>query len=191
MAGVFASRYTSLLSSLVLMCPAGINAPKLSDFISEIASGGKNYLLPESPEDFKFMLKKVSHRKVFMPFFICKIMCAARQQSNAFYEKGNYQRHFLNATDFGAFEGSQLTCKASASKAFLLFCILHLLQFCLKYLILTRGFFLVMFWKTLMFPLLCCGEIMTRSGSSFYLVHINLENVRLRFSFLSNFASRL
>lgn len=88
-AGVFAARYPSLLSSLVLMCPAGINAPKLSDFISQIATGGKNYLLPESPEDFNFMLKKVSHRKIFMPFFIVKIMCAARQESRAFYEKGN------------------------------------------------------------------------------------------------------
>ena len=45
-AGVFAAQYPSLLSSLVLMCPAGINAPKLSDFLREIASGGKNYLLP-------------------------------------------------------------------------------------------------------------------------------------------------
>lgn len=87
-AGVFAAQYPSLLSSLVLMCPAGINAPKLSDFLREIASGGKNYLLPKTPEDFNFMLKKVSHRKVFMPFFIVKIMCAARQESHAFYEKG-------------------------------------------------------------------------------------------------------
>jgi len=86
-AGIFAAKYSSLLSSLVLMCPAGINAPKLSEFISEIASGGKNYLLPESPEDFRFMLKKVSHRNVFMPFFVVKIMCAARQQSREFYEK--------------------------------------------------------------------------------------------------------
>ena len=87
-AGVFAARYHSLLSSLVLMCPAGIQAPKVSDFISKIATGGKNYLLPENPEDFLYMLKKVSHRKVFMPFFIAKIMCAARNQSRSFYEKG-------------------------------------------------------------------------------------------------------
>ena len=92
-AGVFAARYSSLLSSLVLMCPAGINAPKLSDFLSEIASGGKNYLLPKTPEDFYFMLKKVSHREVAMPFFVVKIMCAARQESHDFYEKGK-ERYF-------------------------------------------------------------------------------------------------
>lgn len=90
-AGVFAARYPSLLSSLVLMCPAGINAPKLSEFLREIASGGKNYLLPKTPEEFYFMLKKVSHRKVFMPFFVVKIMCAARQESHDFYEKGKEQ----------------------------------------------------------------------------------------------------
>lgn len=87
-AGIFAAKYSSLLSSLVLMCPAGINAPRLSDFLIEIATGGKNYLLPESPDDFRFMLKKVSHRNVFMPFFVVKIMCAARVQSHDFYEKG-------------------------------------------------------------------------------------------------------
>ena len=90
-AGVFAARYPSLLSSVVLMCPAGINAPKLSDFLSEIARGGKNYLLPKTPEDFYFMLKKVSHRKVVLPFFVAKIMCAARQESHDFYEKGKEQ----------------------------------------------------------------------------------------------------
>ena len=90
-AGVFAARYSTLLSSLVLMCPAGINAPKLSDFLSEMASGGKNYLLPKTPDDFYFMLKKVSHREVAMPFFLVKIMCAARQGSRDFYEKGKEQ----------------------------------------------------------------------------------------------------
>lgn len=59
-AGVFAARYSSLLSSLVLMCPAGINAPKLSDFLSEMASGGENYLLPRTPDDFYFMLKSIT-----------------------------------------------------------------------------------------------------------------------------------
>lgn len=86
-AGVFASQYSSLLSSLVLMCPAGINAPKMSDFINNIANGGKNYLLPDNPQDFQYMIKKVSHRKIFIPFFIAKIMSAARSQSNSFYEK--------------------------------------------------------------------------------------------------------
>ena len=95
-AGIFAARYSSLLSSLVLMCPAGIKAPKLSDFFCQIANGGKNYLLPENPEDFNLMLKKVSHRKIFIPFFIVKIMCAARQHSRAFYEKGTLIAIFLN-----------------------------------------------------------------------------------------------
>ena len=54
----------------------------------EMASGGKNYLLPKNPEDFRFMLKKVSHRNIFMPFFIVKIMSAARLQSHEFFEKG-------------------------------------------------------------------------------------------------------
>lgn len=89
LAGLYAAKYSSLLSSLVLMCPAGINAPQLSEFISEVATGGKNYLLPENPEDFRLMLQKVSHRNIFIPFFIIKIMCAARQQGHEFYEKGN------------------------------------------------------------------------------------------------------
>ena len=87
-AGVFATKYPSLLSSLVLMCPAGINAPRISDFLMEIASGGKNYLLPKNPEDFRFMMKKVSHRNVFMPFFVVKIICETRKQAHDFYEKG-------------------------------------------------------------------------------------------------------
>ena len=95
-AGVFASQYSSLLSSLVLMCPAGINAPKMSDFINNIANGGKNYLLPDNPQDFQYMIKKVSHRKIFIPFFIAKIMSAARSQSNSFYEKGNSDNYFEN-----------------------------------------------------------------------------------------------
>lgn len=86
-AGMFSARYPSLLSSLVLMSPAGINAPRLSDFFLEIGSGGKNYLLPENPEEFRLMLKKVAHRNIFMPFFVVKIMCAARCQSRDFYEK--------------------------------------------------------------------------------------------------------
>lgn len=86
-AGVFATKYPSLLSSLVLMCPAGINAPRISDFLMEIASGGKNYLLPKNPEDFRFMMKKVSHRNVFMPFFVVKIICETRKQAHDFYEK--------------------------------------------------------------------------------------------------------
>jgi len=98
-AGVFAARYSFLLSSLVLMCPAGINAPKLSDFLSEMVSGGKNYLLPKTPEDFYFMLKKVSHREVVMPFFVVKIMCAARQESHDFYEKGKEQFFFLHTNN--------------------------------------------------------------------------------------------
>ena len=98
-AGVFAAQYSFLLSSLVLMCPAGINAPKLSDFLSEMASGGKNYLLPKTPEDFYFMLKKVSHREVAMPFFVVKIMCAARQESHDFYEKGKEQFFFLHTNN--------------------------------------------------------------------------------------------
>ena len=42
------------------------------------------------------MIKKVSHRKIFIPFFIAKIMCAARSQSNSFYEKGNSDNYFEN-----------------------------------------------------------------------------------------------
>ena len=98
-AGVFATKYPSLLSSLVLMCPAGINAPRISDFLMEIASGGKNYLLPKNPEDFRFMMKKVSHRNVFMPFFVVKIVCEARKQANDFYEKGKKNTTIQMAVD--------------------------------------------------------------------------------------------
>ena len=95
-AGVFATKYPSLLSSLVLMCPAGINAPRISDFLMEIASGGKNYLLPKNPEDFRFMMKKVSHRNVFMPFFVVKIICETRKQAHDFYEKGKKEYYHSN-----------------------------------------------------------------------------------------------
>ncbi|XP_067032104.1 monoacylglycerol lipase abhd6-A-like [Acropora muricata] len=87
LAGIYAAKYSSLLSSLVLICPAGVKAPRLSEYIMEVANGRKNYLLPKNPDDFRFMLKKISHRDVFIPSFVINIMSAARQSAHEFYEK--------------------------------------------------------------------------------------------------------
>lgn len=87
-AGVYAAKHPTVVKSLTLMCPAGIDAPVLSDFISEIAAGGKNYLIPETPEDFLTMLEKVSHRKVPIPYFCAKIFTEARKPLNSFFKKG-------------------------------------------------------------------------------------------------------
>lgn len=92
LAGIYAAKYSSLLSSLVLICPAGVKAPRLSEYIMEVANGRKNYLLPKNPDDFRFMLKKISHRDVFIPSFVINIMSAARQSAHEFYEKGKYLR---------------------------------------------------------------------------------------------------
>ena len=89
-AGIFAARHPSFLSSLTLMCPAGINAPRLSDFISKIAQGGKNYLLPETPEDFQVMLEKVTHKGIALPFFMLRIFTETRRPCNDFFRKGDH-----------------------------------------------------------------------------------------------------
>lgn len=96
LAGIYAAKYSSLLSSLVLICPAGVKAPRLSEYIMEVANGRKNYLLPKNPDDFRFMLKKISHRDVFIPFFVINIMSAARQSAHEFYEKGKYLRENIS-----------------------------------------------------------------------------------------------
>lgn len=76
--GVFVARYFFLFFSLVFMCFVGINVLKLSEFLSEMVSGGENYLLFRIFNDFYFMLKKVLYREVVMFFFFVKIMCVVR-----------------------------------------------------------------------------------------------------------------
>ena len=89
-AGVYAAKYPNVVSSLTLMCPAGIDAPVLSDFIAEIAAGGKNYLLPETTEDFLVMMNKVAHKEVPIPYFIARIFTEARKPLNQFFRRGKF-----------------------------------------------------------------------------------------------------
>lgn len=87
-AGVYAAKHPAVVKSLTLMCPAGIDAPILSDFIAEIAAGGINYLIPETTEEFLVMLKKVAHTEVPVPYFFARIFTEARKPLNQFYKKG-------------------------------------------------------------------------------------------------------
>lgn len=87
LAGVYAAKYSSLLSSLVMICPAGVKARKQSEYLMEFSSGGKNYLLPENTNEYRLMLEKLTHRNIFIPSFIINIMSAARRQAHEFYEK--------------------------------------------------------------------------------------------------------
>ena len=88
-AGVYAAVHgqTSLLQSLVLLCPAGIDAPQLSSFISNVAQGGKNYLLPETPREISVMVTKVFFKDVQLPYFMARMMNEERRPWQDLYKK--------------------------------------------------------------------------------------------------------
>lgn len=87
--GVYASKHPTNLLSVTMMCPAGIDAPHLSEFLEDVLKKGeKNYLIPETPEDFLTMWKKVVHRYIHLPYFAAKLFTDVRRPFNGFYQKG-------------------------------------------------------------------------------------------------------
>ncbi|KXJ29156.1 Monoacylglycerol lipase abhd6-A [Exaiptasia diaphana] len=86
--GVYASRHPSNLSSVIMMCPAGIDAPHLSEFLEDVLhKGERNYLIPETTEDFLTMWKKVVHRYIPLPYFAARLFTEVRKPFNEFYKK--------------------------------------------------------------------------------------------------------
>jgi abhydrolase domain-containing protein 6 len=87
--GVYASKHPNNLSSVTMMCPAGIDAPQLSEFLEDVLKKGeRNYLIPETPEDFLTMWNKVVYRYIPMPYFMAKLFTDVRKPFNGFYKKG-------------------------------------------------------------------------------------------------------
>lgn len=90
--GVYASKHPSNLSSVIMMCPAGIDAPHLSEFLEDVLhKGERNYLIPETTEDFLTMWKKVIHRYIPLPYFAARLFNEVRKPFNEFYKKGKVQ----------------------------------------------------------------------------------------------------
>ncbi|XP_032228082.2 monoacylglycerol lipase abhd6-A [Nematostella vectensis] len=87
--GVYAAQHPARVASVIMMCPAGIQAPEHSEFITDVVlNGEKNYLIPDTPEDFQKMLNKVLHREVTIPYFIAKLFADVRRPCKDFYQKG-------------------------------------------------------------------------------------------------------
>jgi len=65
-AGVFSIRYGNRLLATCLMCPAGVEGSRLSEFRRKVVEG-KNLLIPTNFDDFQLMLKIVSVKPITAP----------------------------------------------------------------------------------------------------------------------------
>ena len=95
-AGVYAARYSheESLSSAVLICPAGIHSPQLTEFMHKTRDNvsknvEENLLIPSTSKEFYDMLKLVMYHKINVPSHIGKAFLKLKQKKAEVYKKGN------------------------------------------------------------------------------------------------------
>ena len=71
-AGVYARKYQDTLASIVLVCPGGIDAPEVTEFVKKSRKNleekkESNALMPHTYEEFVDMIKLVVYHSVDIP----------------------------------------------------------------------------------------------------------------------------
>ncbi|XP_017284746.1 monoacylglycerol lipase abhd6-A isoform X2 [Kryptolebias marmoratus] len=107
-AGVYAARYSSHLSSVTLVCPGGLNYPTDSEFISRLRELEKNMeqeesipLIPRTLQELDDMLNLCCHTPPNLPRQVLRGLLANRIPNNGFYKEvfmeivGEKSRHSL------------------------------------------------------------------------------------------------
>ncbi len=84
-AGVHAATFPESLLSVMLVCPAGIDAPVKSDMILSYEKEGKIKLLPETDEEFVSMIDMLVYKPVKFPKMIVTGIMHYRRQAHDFY----------------------------------------------------------------------------------------------------------
>lgn len=95
-AGVYVARYgDNNLSSVILICPAGIASPVLTEYLqNRQANMGRNIfernaLIPTTASEFKEMIKLVMHRSIELPSHIAATFVTLKQLKMSVFRKGN------------------------------------------------------------------------------------------------------
>ncbi|XP_043934728.1 monoacylglycerol lipase ABHD6 [Protopterus annectens] len=92
-AGVYAAQYPSEVSSLSLICPAGLQYPKENEFVKglknleETRDVTKVPLIPSTPEEMEEMLKLCSYVRFKVPQQILQGLVDVRIPHNEFYRE--------------------------------------------------------------------------------------------------------
>ena len=93
-AGVYAARYgNQSLSSVVMVCPAGIHSPVMSEFLQKSANNHmndveENILIPRTVQEFHEMLHLVMHHKIRLPSHVAMVFLKERQMKADTHKKG-------------------------------------------------------------------------------------------------------
>ena len=88
-AGIHASMFPENLASVMLVCPAGINSPVVSQMVKAYEKEKKIQLLPKNNEEFVAMINMLVHKPVKFPDIIVSGVMQAKLQAQDFYVKGN------------------------------------------------------------------------------------------------------
>lgn len=106
-AGVYAARHPAHLSSVSLVCPAGLVYPKESEFIIRLREMEKNQeqeripLIPATPQELEDMLRLCCHTPLNLPKQVMRGLLDNRLPNNDFYKEvfmeivGEKSRHSL------------------------------------------------------------------------------------------------
>ncbi|XP_049442963.1 monoacylglycerol lipase abhd6-A-like [Epinephelus fuscoguttatus] len=106
-AGVYAARYPTYLSSVTLVCPAGLVYPTDSEFISRLREIEKTQqddsipLIPSTPQELEDMLRLCCYTPLKLPRQVLRGLLANRIPNNGFYKElfmeiiGEKSRHSL------------------------------------------------------------------------------------------------
>ena len=93
-AGVYAARYgDESLSSAVLVCPAGIHSPVVSEFLLKARNDlsknvEENILMPRTAQELNDMMQLVMYHKVNIPSRIAKVFVELKQMKADVHKKG-------------------------------------------------------------------------------------------------------
>ena len=93
-AGVYAARHGGQsLSSVVLVCPAGIHSPVISEFLQKSRDARmndeeENVLIPRTAQEFHEMLHLVMHHKISLPPHVAMAFVAKKQAKADVHKKG-------------------------------------------------------------------------------------------------------
>ncbi|GLD73774.1 monoacylglycerol lipase ABHD6, partial [Lates japonicus] len=93
-AGVYAAHYPAHLSSVTLICPAGLVYPTESEFISHLREMEKSQkeesipLIPTTPQEMKNMLKHYCHSPPNLPRPVMRGLLDIRIPNSGFYREG-------------------------------------------------------------------------------------------------------
>ena len=87
--GVYAARYGEILSSAVLISPAGVDAPERTRYlVKTVEDLETNALLPRTADEMQEMLKLVIYRDLSLPYHIRRGFVELREERRITYKKG-------------------------------------------------------------------------------------------------------